>query len=75
MTKVKQIIFLNLALLTFTINAQNLKLGAERTKAYIPLISNKNIAIVGNQTSMIKNTHLVDTLLSLGMKVKKVLEQ
>ncbi len=72
MTKVKQIIFLNLALLTFTINAQNLKLGAERTKAYIPLISNKNIAIVGNQTSMINNTHLVDTLLSLGMKVKKV---
>ncbi len=72
MTKVKQIIFLNLVLITLTINAQNLKLGAERTKAYIPLISNKNIAIVGNQTSMINNTHLVDTLLSLGIKVNKV---
>tara|TARA_S200000501_G_scaffold374612_1_gene424585 strand:+ start:150 stop:1289 length:1140 start_codon:yes stop_codon:yes gene_type:complete len=72
MTKVKQIIFLNLVLITLTINAQNLKLGAERTKAYIPLISNKNIAIVGNQTTMINNTHLVDTLLSLGIKVNKV---
>ena len=59
-------------LLTFTINAQDIKLGAERTKSYIPLISENNIAVVGNQTSMINNTHLVDTLLSLGIEIRKV---
>ena len=72
MTKVKQIIFINVVLLTFTINAQDIKLGAERTKSYIPLISENNIAVVGNQTSMINNTHLVDTLLSLGIEIRKV---
>ena len=72
MAKVRQIIFIILALLTFTINAQVLKLGKERTETYIPLISGSNIAIVGNQTSNINNTHLVDTLLSLNIKVIKV---
>ena len=44
---------------------------------YIDLIKGKDIAIVGNQTSTIKNDkstfiHLVDTLLSLKMHLKKV---
>ncbi|MCF6182467.1 DUF1343 domain-containing protein [Lutibacter sp.] len=58
--------------------------GAQQTAIYFPLIQNKNIAIVANQTSVIfkgensnkkdKNnyTHLVDSLLSLKIAVKKV---
>ncbi len=46
--------------------------AAEQTLKYLPLLKNKNIAIVANPTSMIGTTHLVDSLLSLGIKVKKV---
>ena len=35
-------------------------------------IQEKRVAIIGNQTSMVGSTHLVDTLLSLGIDVKKV---
>lgn len=62
-----------------------LKTGAAQTNLYIPKLTNKNIAVVANQTSVlnsqaskIKNqnitkfVHLVDTLLSSGISVKKV---
>ena len=61
-------------------------LGANRTEAYLPLLKNKRVAIVGNNTTVIKNslsesseiedregyTHLVDSLLSLDVNVVKV---
>lgn len=46
--------------------------AAERTKEYLPLIKNKKVAIVSNQTSLINKTHIVDSLLSLNVDVKKV---
>lgn len=51
--------------------------GAERTDLYVHLLKNKNVAVVGNQTSIIKNkhqknTHIVDSLLSLNINIKKV---
>lgn len=49
-----------------------LKLGSERLYLYLDSLRGKRIAIVGNQTSMIGKTHLVDTLLSLGIDIKKV---
>ena len=70
--KIKQIICISLLLITFSANAQNLRLGSERLDAYLPLIENKKVGIVGNQTSMIGNTHLVDSLLSLGIDIVKV---
>ena len=72
MAKIKQIICISLLLLTFSANAQNLRLGAVRLDAYLPLIENKKVGVVGNQTSMIGNTHLVDSLLSLRIDVVKV---
>jgi len=63
-------------LLCFFYSLQNtfaqIQVGAEQTEAYLPLILNKNIAIVANQTSTIGQTHLVDSLIALGIKVKKV---
>ena len=53
-----------------TIN--DIKMGADRTQEYLPLLKSKSIAIVANQSSNIKKTHLVDSLLSLGVNVKKV---
>jgi len=46
--------------------------GAENMAKYLPLLTNKKIGIVANHTSMIQQTHLVDSLLSLGLNVKKV---
>ncbi|MEJ7627210.1 MAG: DUF1343 domain-containing protein [Ferruginibacter sp.] len=46
--------------------------GAERMQAYIPLLRDKKVAVFANQTSMVKNTHLVDTLLRSGIRVVKI---
>jgi len=47
-------------------------LGGERMNLYLDSLKGKRIAIVGNQTSLIGKTHLVDTLLALGVKIQKV---
>lgn len=58
--------------------------GANQTEKYLPLLKGKKVAILGNQTSVIfKNprekesssnsySHLVDSLLSLGINITKV---
>jgi uncharacterized protein YbbC (DUF1343 family) len=46
--------------------------GAERTSYYLPLLKGKNIGLVVNQTSIIGKVHLVDSLLQLGLNVKKI---
>tara|TARA_Y100000589_G_scaffold332302_1_gene391466 strand:- start:7735 stop:8934 length:1200 start_codon:yes stop_codon:yes gene_type:complete len=46
--------------------------GAENTQAYFPLLENKKIGIVANQTSIIGKRHLVDSLLHRGFDVVKV---
>lgn len=39
---------------------------------YLPFLSGKRLGMVVNQTSMVGNAHLVDTLLSRGMDIKAV---
>jgi len=46
--------------------------GAYQTSLYIPLLKNKKVAIIGNQTSEINGKHLVDTLLQLKVNITKV---
>jgi uncharacterized protein YbbC (DUF1343 family) len=46
--------------------------GASQIDQYRHLIEGKTVAIVSNQTSMVGNTHLADTLLRRGIKVKLV---
>jgi uncharacterized protein YbbC (DUF1343 family) len=70
--KIKQIICISLVLFTFSAHAQKLVLAAERTDVYLHHLENKKVGVVGNQTSMIANTHLIDSLLSLGIDVVKV---
>ena len=52
--------------------SSDLQVGAERMEEYLPLIQGKTIAVVANHTSMIKQTHLVDSLVSLRVKIKCV---
>ncbi len=46
--------------------------GAEKTSVYLPWLAGKNVAVVANQTSMINATSLVDSLIALKIKVKKI---
>jgi len=46
--------------------------AANLTDQYIPLLKDKKVGIVGNHTSLINQTHLVDSLLNLGIDVIKV---
>ncbi|MBS1734330.1 MAG: DUF1343 domain-containing protein [Bacteroidetes bacterium] len=53
-------------------NANTVITGAERMQVYLPLLKNKSVGVFANQTSMVGNTHLVDTLLKNGIKVVKI---
>jgi uncharacterized protein YbbC (DUF1343 family) len=46
--------------------------AAEQTSEYLPLLKNKSVGIVANQTTTIGTTHLVDSLLELNVNVVKV---
>ena len=70
--KIKQKICISLVLLSFDAQAQKIIIAAERTESYLTYLKDKKVGVVGNQTSMIKNIHLVDSLLSLGVDIVKV---
>ena len=50
-----------------------LQVGAARMDKYLPLLQGKKVAMVVNQTSEVNGTHLVDTLLSRGVDIVKVM--
>ena len=44
--------------------------AAERLNEYLPLLKGKRIAVFANHTALVGHTHLVDTLLKLGVNIK-----
>lgn len=72
-------LFAILISISLNIKAQELKLldakdavaGAMRTENYLPLLENKHVGVVANQTSIMDNgTHLIDTLLSYNIDIQ-----
>jgi uncharacterized protein YbbC (DUF1343 family) len=51
---------------------QEIRTGAEQTDLYLPLLKGKRVALLANQTSIIGETHLVDSLQKLGINIVKV---
>ncbi len=51
---------------------KELLVGAQRTGEYLPLLEGKRVAVVTNQTGLIGERHLVDSLLALQVHVVKV---
>ncbi len=49
-----------------------IKTGAERIEEYLYCFEGKKVGIVANQTSVIGNTHLVDSLISLGVNLRAI---
>jgi uncharacterized protein YbbC (DUF1343 family) len=43
--------------------------GADRINVYLPLLKGKRVGVFANQTSMVGNTHLVDTLKKIGVNI------
>lgn len=54
------------------LTAQTVVNGAEQMDRLLPMLEGKRIALVVNQTSMVGDVHLLDTLLASGVEVKKV---
>ncbi|WP_300660869.1 DUF1343 domain-containing protein [Fluviicola sp.] len=50
----------------------NLQLGNSRMDLYLDSLRGKRVAVVANQSSALGEKHLVDTLLSLGIRIQKV---
>ena len=46
--------------------------GALDTENYFRLLTDQNVGVVANQTSIIGQTHLVDTLVASGINVKRI---
>lgn len=57
---------------TNSVSSSAIMPAAQRLDQYLPLLKDKNIAVFANQTSMVGNTHLVDTLKKLGIKIKVI---
>ncbi len=49
-----------------------LKVGAERLDLYWPLIKDKKVAFVVNQTSRMGNAHLIDSLHAAGLDIARI---
>jgi len=65
--------FLLLAVVTFIPPVRAaIVTGAEQPDRYLPELQGKRVAILANQTSIVGDKHLVDFLLSRGVKVVKV---
>ena len=50
----------------------SLRLGVEQLEEYLPRLKHKKVGVVANHTSMINQTHLVDSLLELKVHLKRV---
>jgi uncharacterized protein YbbC (DUF1343 family) len=68
-------LFFSCCFIIYSVAAQNtsrITPGAERLNVYVPMLKGKRIGIFANQTSMVGNTHLVDTLKKLGVNIKVI---
>ena len=50
----------------------DLKVGAQQTENYLPLLKGKSIAVVAHPASLVNNSHVIDTLMRSGVKVKRI---
>ena len=50
----------------------DLRLGAEKVEVWLPMLEGKKVGLLVNHTSLIDGTHLLDTMLALGIDVQRV---
>ena len=57
---------------TLGVQAATLRVGAERTEQYLPMLAGKRVALLANHTSMVGEVHLVDLLCREGVNVTAI---
>ncbi len=73
LNKVRYFILCCSSLLIPTISGiGQVRVGAERTDQYLPLLDGKKIGIVANQSSLVDYVNIVDTLISSGVEIIKI---
>lgn len=72
--KTKTLLLCCLIFICSSISAQFIKTGAEQMDKLLPLLKGKRVALVVNHSSIVgdKKVHLLDTLISSGIKIKKI---
>ena len=71
--KTKYLFLLSFLFIINALSAQKVINGAEQMETLLPLLGSKRVALVVNQTSIIGNVHLLDTLLASNINKKKYL--
>ena len=58
---------------SITVSQKRIIVGADQVEKYLPLLKDKKVGIVAHQASIVNSkTHLVDSLVSLKINIKKV---
>ena len=66
-------IYILLALLISSLPAlAQIEVGAERMDSYLPLLSGKRVGVIANHTTLVGETHLIDTLHSRGVDIRYI---
>ncbi len=68
----KIVLTFSVSVFLITARAQEILPGARLMSNYLPLVQGKRVAVVANHTTLVGSKHLVDTLLSAGVTVKKI---
>ena len=55
-----------------TLYEKDIQTGSSQLDKYLPLLKGKRVALIANPTSTLFKTHLVDTLLSLKINIRKI---
>ena len=61
-----------LMLTSLTHGYAQIRTGAEQTEQYFPLIEGKRVALTVNQTSLIGEKHLLDSLYNIGIDITRI---
>ena len=69
---IKIIILYCLLFLNFSSQKNEVIVGSERMDEYLEKISNKSVGLLVNHSSLVNNTHLIDTLISKNINIKKI---
>ena len=54
------------------VDAEDAIVGASRLELYLPLLKDKKVGVVANQTSIFNNTHIIDTLISKNISIQTI---
>ena len=68
----KLLILLFTSHLVFSQQNSEIKVGSEKMNEYLDKISNKSVGLLVNHSSSVSSTHLIDTLISKNINIKKI---